>query len=257
MHREMGKKLSRCCVHCFQGDFEPESSQQSLLTPVSSQPHPSSQPTIELEAYTESPCISPQFKLEEAYAAVMKVIKAKGLEVIVSNPGLQVYGRTCERGYFIKTVWETSISRDHVMGFIRKYEERPTWDPNLTECSLLSFTNGVSLVYQRYKKVLTVSPRDMLLAIKTFPLNNAVVDVAVSIDLPERPVAEGVVRAKVHMGGFFAESRAEGGTRVIAATEIDFGGVIPRAMMLRMSAMAMPTYIRRLMEGVTKHVTAA
>jgi hypothetical protein len=112
-------------------------------------------------------------------------------------------------------------------------------------------------VYQRYKKVLTVSPRDMLLAIKTFPLNNAVVDVAVSIDLPERPVAEGVVRAKVHMGGFFAESRAEGGTRVIAATEIDFGGVIPRAMMLRMSAMAMPTYIRRLMEGVTKHMTAA
>lgn len=255
----MGKKLSRCCVHCFQSDLEPEPSHQSLLIPISTQPIPSSQPTIELEAYPESPfpSFSPQCKLEEAYTAVMKVIKAKGLEVIVNNPGLQVYGRTCSRGYVIKTVWETSISRDYVMGFIRKYEERPLWDPNLTECSLLSFTNGVSMVYQRYKKVLTVSPRDMLLAIKTFPLNNAVVDVAVSIDLPERPVAEGVVRAQVHMGGFFAESRAEGGTRVIAATEIDFGGVIPRAMMLRMSAMAMPTYIRRLMEGVMKHVEAA
>lgn len=251
----MGKKLSRCCIRCFQSDFELESTQQSLLLPVSSQSPPSSPPTIELETFAE-PVLSfpPLSKLQQAYEAVMKVVHAKGLEPIVSNPGLQVFGRTCERGYFIKTVWETAVPRDQVMDFIRKYEERPAWDPNLTECSLISYTNGVSLVYQRYKKVLTVSPRDMLLAIKTFPLSNAVVDVAVSIDLPDRPVAEGVVRAQVHMGGFFAETTDSGCTRVIAATEIDFGGVIPRAMMLRMSAMAMPNYIKRLMDGVKRHV---
>lgn len=248
----MGKKLSRCCVHCFQSDLELESTQQALLFPVSPQSQ-SSPPTIELEAFAE-PAFAPQSKLQQAYEAVMKVIYSKDLETIVNSTGLHVYGRTCERGYFVKTVWETAFHRDQVMDFIRKYEERPTWDPNLVECSLLSCRNGVSLVYQRYKKVLTVSPRDMILAIKTFGLSNAVVDVAVSIDLPDRPVAEGVVRAQVHMGGFFATSTLSGLTRVIAVTEIDFGGVIPRAMMLRMSAMAMPNYIKRLMEGVKRHV---
>lgn len=225
---------------------------QVLLSPATEQ-RSSMLPVIELEAYPESipNVLSAVTKLDKAFEAVLKVIKAKDLDLLLSNADLRVYGRLTPRGYFIKTVWQTPLPPDTVMRFIRKYEERPTWDPNLTACSLLSAVNGVSFVYQRYKKVLTVSPRDMVLGIKTYTLKDAMIDVAVSMDLPEYPVYEEAVRAQVYMGGFYAETTRDG-TRVIAATEIDFGGVIPKVMMMRMSAMAMPTYIKRLMAGVQR-----
>ena len=48
------------------------------------------------------------------------------------------------------------------------------------------------------------------------------------------------------------ETTEMGLTRVMLMTEIDFGGVIPKSVMLRMSAMNMPMFIKHLSQGLLK-----
>lgn len=249
----MGAQVSRC-LRCFRpapksSTKDPFSETVPLHTEDKSFVSQSS--GIELELLDDHSSTTVLEALDRAYRAVVDIVNREDLDTLVETADVRVCGKISERGYYIRTVWETAVGKDKVMEFFRRAELKPTWDVNMESCRVIS-QGDYTVIYQLYKKVVAVSPRDMVLASKAYAHGQTLMEVSTSIDTPECPLRENVIRAKVHVGGFSAETTENGLTRVVLVTEIDFGGVIPKSVMLRMSAMNMPAFVKNLSQGLLK-----
>jgi len=249
----MGAQVSRC-LRCFpplpfSSTKEPLSETVPLHTEDKSFVSPTS--GIELELLDDHSSVRVLESLDKAHRAVLELVEREDLDTLVETAEVRVCGKVSVRGYCLRTVWETAVGKERVMEFFRRADLRPTWDVNMESCRVVS-QGEYTVTYQLYKKVMAVSPRDMVLASKAYNQAQALLDVSTSIDTPDCPPRDNVIRARVFAGGFRTETTEMGLTRVMLMTEIDFGGVIPKSVMLRMSAMNMPMFIKHLSQGLLK-----
>lgn len=259
----MGAKAAKCCGRCFRGEIieEEKTLRSPLLGSTTEEIVPEvwkgeKAPAIELETFEVAEEQQPAFTeysslVDDAYTQALSVISDTSLPLLADVDDIQVYGKTSDRGYFLKSVWRCEVPKERVIAFVRKYELRPTWDSNLAECRVVATGEGVRLTYHRLKQVFTVSPRDFVAATKGYENANALIEVATSVNYPAIPTVDKIIRAKIYFGVFCAESEAAR-TRITTATEIDFGGVIPKALMLKMSARFTPTYVKNMRAGLQK-----
>lgn len=248
----MGAPVSRC-LRCFHFRRQPTSTVTDPLSetvPLHSEDRSfASNSGIEL-GLLDSQVLTLQ-ALEVAYKATVELVQSEDLDQLVDSGNVKVSGKVSERGYFLRTESETVVGKEKVVEFFNRAEHRPTWDTNMEACRVIS-QGEYTVVYQLFKKVLAVSPRDMVLAAKLFSQGQALLVVSTSIETPECPPKDNVIRARVYSGGLWVETTEQGLTRIVLVTEIDFGGVIPKSVMLRMSAINMPPYIKALTQALLK-----
>ena len=176
-------------------------------------------------------------KCEQEFKALIETTEAKPLPLHVQKSGVSVFGTDTPRGFLMKSVWKCPYSPIVILAFTRNDSLRLSWDPNLAECRSIGFpTEEIEVKYERYKKILAVSQRDLLSAgqICTLP-DGSFLDMSVSVEMPEIPPVEGIVRAHLFLGGYHIKA-CEGGATVALYNEIDYGGALPNKLLVTMSA---------------------
>lgn len=138
---------------------------------------------------------------------------------------------------------------------MRSTDKRKSWDKNLAEIKqICSISSEIAIFYQLYKKVLAAAPRDLLLISKSFRLDNSMIEVSTSIDSPIFPETKDIVRAKLHLGGYYIvpiDKDLDGNLcTVISVSQASFGGSLPKSMLKKMSVKLIPTYIKALLDGL-------
>lgn len=89
-------------------------------------------------------------------------------------------------------------------------------------------TEETRICYMKYKKVLTVSPRDfVVIQTKIDHEDGMTYAVGKSIDYPECPPVKGIVRATLFMGTFAFKTIDENSCDVTYLIHADLGGSIP------------------------------
>lgn len=193
-------------------------------------------------------------RLESALNEALALLVDPTLALCVDKDGVKVWGKVTSRGYQLRTQWQCSTNKEKFIKFVRNFTIRPKWDSNVQESRVLSRLLGTAVVYQQYKKVFAVSSRDLLLACKTYTQENALVEVSTSVESPFYPAKDPVIRAKLYTGGYFVEEVDESTTEVTAFSEMDFGGVLPHAAMMRMSSLAMPAFAKSINTALDKAI---
>ncbi len=194
---------------------------------------------------------------EQEMKALIATTEANPLPLHAEKPGIRIYGAETGRGFLMKSVWECPYSPEIVLQFTKNYSLRLTWDVNLAECRNVGDVNpDISLKYERYNKILVVSSRDLLTASKVCHLDNGLLDVSVSVEIPEIPPVKGTIRAHLFIGGYHIVPTAQG-SLVTLYNEMDFGGAIPRRLLVMMSARTLTGWVEAFNVGIAKSVSTA
>ena len=272
----MGGKASRVCWSCFsrtrrrsvevtrvekegaagQGEKErtglylPVTTEDPLLTErKASSPTPPPPPPTDPRSWFDLKAVTKSLDL--ALLELLKELEVPAaqdptLELLINTEDFKVFGKDTEHGLMLKTNWTVPYSPDVYISFIRDFEARKRWDRNIEECRKLCYlAPDISINYQRYKKMMVVSKRELLVACRTVPLGDSVLDVSCSVETEEIPVAEDVVRARLHLGGYHVQP-CEAGTKITAISVMDFGGAVPKPVLKRMSAFGLLLFTKAL-----------
>ena len=176
------------------------------------------------------------------------------LELVVNKDGCKVFSKTISEGFVLRSEWPIKFPPQVYLDFLCNMELRKSWDKNIAEMCLVEQINPeISITYQSYKKILTMSPRDLVLACKRFKNDQALVDVCSSIDFPACPLKPDHVRATIFLGGYYVVPTSEG-SLVTSYTEGSFGGVIPRALVKKFSATNIPTFVKTVSQALEAHL---
>ena len=194
-------------------------------------------------------------KLETALRDALTQVNDTSLTSFIDKDGVKVRGKVTSRGYQLCTTWQCSASKERFISLIRNFAVRSEWDTNIRECKVVSrLPEGVTIVYLQYRKVLTVSSRDILLASKTFAREGALMEVSTSVESRVYLPSDPLVRAHIYTGGYYVQEMEDGTSTVTAFSEMDFGGVIPHAAMMRMSSLAMPAFAKSINSALDKSI---
>jgi len=194
--------------------------------------------------------------LSEALAQLLAIAEdSESIPLIVNKPEVQVYGKDSGRGFLTKTCWTLTHSPAQFLAFLKQSDLRCKWDSNVDQCcSLAQFPNQISISYERYKKVALVSQRDVVIASVTQRCGEGWAVVCTSVS-NSHPTTSGVLRATMHVGGHLLRPVGQD-WQVVSVSELDFGGALPVALLVRMSAMAMPGYIKAMQSALETYTLA-
>ena len=182
------------------------------------------------------------------------------LEQISNKDNLVIYSKDTPRGFLLRSEWLMEFEPAEFIQFLGNVELRVAWDRKMESVTRLkTILSEYGVYYQKYKKVMLLAQRDLLYVSKTFQLGDAWVDICSSIDLPEFPPDQNdTVRMRVFLGGYYAEPLASPSgplkTKVTCVSECDFGGAVPRAIVKKVTAITIPSYVREVEEALRSHL---
>lgn len=194
--------------------------------------------------------------LSEALTQLQAIAEDKdSIPLLVNKPEVQVYGKDSGRGFLTKTCWTLAQPPAQFLAFLSQSDLRSKWDSNVDQCyPLVQLPNQVTVSYERYKKVALVSQRDVVIASLTQCCGDAWAIVSTSVS-SSHPTTSGVLRATMHVGGHWIQP-SEQGWEVVSVSELNFGGALPVALLVKMSAMAMPGYIKAMQSALQAYTLA-
>jgi hypothetical protein len=183
----------------------------------------------------------------------------EGLELKVRKDNVNVWARETPDGFILKAVWKVPHSSEVYMGYLRDLSQKMSWDSNLEETRLIcNLSADVSVSYQRYKKVIPVSPRDFVIASKFERLPGSLLDISTSVESHLYPTNSAAVRARLLFGGYYLETIGQDEqsniTRVVSISETDFGGNLPKSLVKSMAALKMSTFVTSIDKALRKRL---
>jgi len=166
------------------------------------------------------------------------------------KPGIDIYGKETPRGFLMKSEWECPHSPETVLAFIQNNTLRPIWDPYLAECLSKGLVkDNIQLTYERDNVKFIPSPRDILYAGKVCPHDNGLLYVKVSVERQDIPLEEGVIRTNLFVGGYHILPTDQG-SRVTLYSEMDFGGAVPKEVLVKASAKRLLGWVEAFNEKI-------
>lgn len=185
--------------------------------------------------------------------------KTLGFELILDSKGFTVHSKENATGYTVISSWNLPFTPQTVVKFMRQSHLKQHWDRNVQEARKVSdITPEISVFYQVYRKILMMSQRDMLVVSKLTPLGAGWLEVCSSIESPMFPERKSVVRARVSLGGYYIDSiepDLNGNvSHCVSINETDFGGSVPKRMLLNFSIKHIPMYVKAMVQGIKDHL---
>ena len=166
------------------------------------------------------------------------------------KPGINIYGKETPRGFLMKSEWKCPHSPETVLAFIQNNTLRPIWDPYLAECLSKGLVkDNIQLTYERDNVKFIPSPRDILYAGKVCPHDNGLLYVKVSVERQDIPLEEGVIRTNLFVGGYHILPTDQG-SLVTLYSEMDFGGAVPKEVLVKASAKRLLGWVEAFNEKI-------
>jgi hypothetical protein len=258
----MGNKGSKLCLCCCPGSHklqEADEEKNSVILPVFTN---STEDAKSEEIHEEDHRLIHQVEraIEVFFEHVNRpAAEDMGLELIVEKENVRVYGRDTNRGFLLRSEWLIAHEPDVFIRFLGDVDLRLTWDKKMESVRRLkTIPPDYGVYYQTYRKIMLLAQRDLLYVSKTFAVGQAWADVCTSVDLAEAGEVKDVVRMRLYLGGYYVERlEKEVGkmlSRVICVSECDFGGSVPKAIVKKVSAITIPSYVREVEEALRKHL---
>lgn len=184
------------------------------------------------------------YACEQEFKALIGSTEASPLPLHAQKPGVCIYGTDTPRGFLMKSVWTSPYAPEAVLAFAQNNFLRLAWDQNLAERRTVgNISTEIRITYERYRKILGVSQRDMLCAGKTCILRDgSLLDVSVSVEIPEMPKVSDLIRAQLYLGGYHIQTSPQG-SLVALYNEVNYGGVLPNKLLVPMSARTMLSFV--------------
>jgi hypothetical protein len=175
---------------------------------------------------------------------------------VVAKEGITVYSKDVEEGFVLKCIWKIPYSPDEFINFIGNIEHRKKWDKNIDQVKVVdSLDEKTRVMHLLYKRILTVSPRELLVLNRKQKRGEVWFDVSASIQSSEFPENPSYIRAHLYIGGHMIEPcLEEDGTRakITNYVQADFGGSLPATMIKKMSAMTLPQFAKSITKAIEK-----
>lgn len=124
-----------------------------------------------------------------------------------SSDGLsRLYTRVSSRNLLcLKSIAHCRADIEKLVDLIGDCKKKPLYDDTL-EMTRFIYENlpfDMSVVYQKHKKILVVSPRDLVIIGKTYRISkDEIYIMARAIDIPSIPPQKNIVRADTPLGGW-------------------------------------------------------
>ena len=187
------------------------------------------------------------------------VTEDMGLELIVEKEHIRVYGRDTNRGFLLRSEWLIAYEPEVFIRFLSNIDLRLRWDKKMESLHpIKNIPPDYGVYYQTYKKIMLLAQRDLVYISKTFSVGEAWVDVCSSVDIQEVREVKDVVRMKLYMGGYFVQPLpshlGKMTSKVVCVSECDFGGSIPKAIVKKVSAITIPSYVRELEDALRNYL---
>lgn len=196
------------------------------------------------------------------FKSLVETIDLSALELMLDKENFRVLGKDTAEGYILWSEFKVPFTPVQFIKFLAKSEKRKEWDSNITECRKLSqLSESVCTTYQVFKRFLTISSRDLLLISKTFCEDGVWYDASSSFESPTMPVSRAHVRAKLLIGGYVVKPLHDDPkgnlASVISFNESSIGGSLPKSMVKKMSATAVPKFVNSLTMALKKDIDAS
>lgn len=251
----MGSKISNYCQQCFVPD-------ENLCEPLR---NVKSTEIVELNTYQNpilamaEDTIHRSISCDELFVDIsneLDLLKSEFLdyfnhpldhnccEELVNKDGFKTYGKDLEKGFLLKSEWKIPCSAQEYIDIISNINSRKSWDSNIDEINEIYRNNDDFVItYTKLKKFLAISQRDIVVATKIYKAKNGVLLLSKSCEHPEYPLSKHFVRMNIFLGGYFITDipgHPEFKGQVFSVTKLDFGGSLPKSMIRKASALALP-----------------
>jgi hypothetical protein len=263
----MGATAVNACTNCFNPSNTREA--ESLLrrngytgtfalpTPVKLPEKTASTEEQQITEGSNSALIEIAETASKRFTQLVEEIDLSSFEVMLDNEGYRVLSRDTADGYVTWSEFSLPFTPEQFIKFVAKSDKRKEWDSNISECRKLSqLTESVCITYQVYKRFLTISSRDLLIISKSYQKDGVWVDTSTSIDSALMPASKNHVRAKLVLGGYVVrplENDPKGNlASVISYSESSIGGSLPKSMVKKLSASAVPKFVKAISAALKK-----
>mmetsp|Transcript_23565 Transcript_23565/g.41767 ORF Transcript_23565/g.41767 Transcript_23565/m.41767 type:complete len:271 (-) Transcript_23565:26-838(-) len=259
----MGASAVNACSNCFNPRDSKEA--ESLLrrngysgnplalpTPIKFQQKetPQQEATTNTEASSNA-LIDLAESNSQKFKTLIESIDFSTFENMLDKDGFRVLGKDTADGYQLWSEFSIPFTPLQFIKFVSRSEKRKDWDNNIAESRKLSqLSETVCITYQVYKRFLTIASRDLLIISKTFCEDGVWYDASSSIDSAMMPISKTHVRAKLVLGGYVVKpliNDPKGNlASVISFSDSSIGGSLPKSMVKKMSASAVPKFVSAL-----------
>eukprot|EP00742_Colponemidia_sp_Colp-10_P001454 GILJ01001564.1.p1 GENE.GILJ01001564.1~~GILJ01001564.1.p1 ORF type:complete len:390 (+),score=25.80 GILJ01001564.1:73-1242(+) len=216
---------------------------------------------------------------DRAIETLITLVKDVDPSKLVYNDGkVKVYKEDRGSTHVLRAEYEVSYTPVEFVTYARDIRRRFDWDTNMKRVEVIARIGGdMDLVYQQFKRILTVSPRDLLLVRKWkhYPDDTSIC-VNVSVSHEGIPEQSGKVRAEIPLAGYlvfptFSQSALPrtlntsfpqcpasapiNGARVIFFTHMNPKGWIPSSIVNAVAVREVPKVAKKLVSAMDKHLS--
>lgn len=257
----MGKQFSRFCVECFESEDPDENSIPLLEKPESSYIQKAEKITLHLEEekIEENHPKQDYFfnVIENACNEFLSHVNCEfnepGFAEALKKDNLHVIARESEKGYVMKSEYLLECSPQAIITLLLDVDTRKSWDDNVEKIDLvLNLPRDTSVTYIKFKKMLIIASRDILVVNRVMKVNNGWAFVSASCEMEEFPEVQDTIRAVVDVSGYYMESISDEKCKIIGYTKGDAGGKIPKALVKTATVTALPKFINSLQRAAKK-----
>lgn len=200
---------------------------------------------------------SQQRMIEEFLELCTEENNLKFVEMTRKND-VPVYGTDCELGLIVKTTFPSKYTCFEFIDFLRDVNNRKSWD-NYTEniSETLGSDDESFITYYKFKKMLSISQREMVIESKVHSLFNRTLLLSQSIDHTSCLSLQSIQKINIYIGGYLFESAIDGNgrsyTKVTCVVKGDFGGPVPQTFLKKAVAMSLSRLHHSMSEAMNKY----
>lgn len=188
---------------------------------------------------------TPQHLVEEALDRALKA-EHEEWEFVTEKDGVKV---TRKGQLEVKGEGVIHGTPLQVIKFIEDLERKKQYDPMFDYGHLVEELDpATKVVYQKFKGIWPVSPRDFCTLVGLRMVQDTVILVGISYTHKECPVNSSIVRGTVKLGTFICRRLSDSTSSLVYVAEVDLGGSVP-ASVLRHIAVQQPMVVSRIRDA--------
>lgn len=175
---------------------------------------------------------------------------------MIDKEGFLVYGQDLDEGFLVKAQWKSKFTPKEILDYFRLNNERKIWDKNIDQVEEIpGDASDEYITYTKFKKVIAISQRDMLIISNIVERNDGILVVSKSIEHEKYPESSEVTRIKIFTAGYYFEDISDDQykTKVFSLTKANFGGSISQKFVKKATAIALPKLYQAMEKGMEKY----
>ena len=191
---------------------------------------------------------------ESEFLLIKDQISSEDCSEILNKGGFKVLGQDCSNGFLLKVEFSSFSSPKSFLAFLKNSELRPKWDKNVEKIVIIEVSSQVYITYTKFKKILGVSQRDMVIISKEIETGEGMMVVSTSFNHSDFPESQDTTRIKIDIAGYYLKT-TEAGSQVFHITQANFGGILPQKFMKNAVAMSMPKFHSEMEAAMKRNST--